>query len=177
MNPLAFLLEQIQETDAWQENIDLKRNEFLHQAGRINTNLYFVVSGSLRVYINEAEEEHTIRFGYENSFFGALDSFITNEPSVYTIQALRQSTVKVISKDRFMELVNQSEQNLQMWHQVLSQLVYSQMERELDLLTSSPEQRYERVLKRSPQLFQEVPHKYIASYLRMTPETLSRIKK
>ncbi len=51
------------------------------------------------------------------------------------------------------------------------------MEREQDLLINSPEERYRRVLKRSPQLFQEVPHKYIAAYLRMPPETLSRVKK
>ena len=51
------------------------------------------------------------------------------------------------------------------------------MERERDILTSSPLERYNRVLKRSPLLFQEIPNKYIADYLRMTPETLSRIKK
>jgi hypothetical protein len=55
--------------------------------------------------------------------------------------------------------------------------VLQQMERERDILTSSPLERYKRVLERSPQLFQEIPNKYIASYLRMTPETLSRIKK
>jgi len=177
MNPLAHLLEEIENRNAWQETIILNRNEFLHQAGKVNTNLYFVFSGSLRVFINDDGQEHTIRFGYENSFFGALDSFISNEPSVYSIQALRKAELSVISKVAFMDMIHASEKNLQQWHQVLSQLVYSQMERELDLLTSSPEQRYERVLKRSPQLFQEVPHKYIASYLRMTPETLSRIKK
>ncbi len=57
------------------------------------------------------------------------------------------------------------------------QLIYEQLEREKDILIHSPRKRYERVLKRSPQLFQEIPHKYIASYLRMSPETLSRIKK
>ena len=56
-------------------------------------------------------------------------------------------------------------------------LIYTQLEREKDILISSPHTRYERVLKRSPQVFQYVPHKYIASYLRMSPETLSRLKK
>jgi CRP-like cAMP-binding protein len=51
------------------------------------------------------------------------------------------------------------------------------MERENDLIIYSPQKRVERVFKRSPQLFQEIPQKYIASYLRMTPETLSRILK
>ncbi len=48
-------------------------------------------------------------------------------------------------------------------------------EREIDLLTQSPQERIERIRKRSPQVFQEIPHKYIASYLRMSPETLSRL--
>ena len=60
---------------------------------------------------------------------------------------------------------------------MLESLFLDQFEREIDLLTASPEERYLRVLKRSPKVFQEVPHKYIAEYLRMTPETLSRIKK
>lgn len=56
-------------------------------------------------------------------------------------------------------------------------LLNSMLEREIDLLTSSPFERYNRILERSPQVFQEIPLKYIASYLRMTPETLSRLRK
>jgi CRP/FNR family transcriptional regulator, anaerobic regulatory protein len=58
----------------------------------------------------------------------------------------------------------------------MESLIVQQIEREVDLLTASPTERLARVLKRSPNLFQEVPLKYIASYLRMTPETLSRIR-
>jgi hypothetical protein len=58
----------------------------------------------------------------------------------------------------------------------LEDLVLQQLEREKDLLINAPAERYERVLKRSPKLFQEVPNKYIANYLRMSPETLSRLK-
>ncbi len=56
-------------------------------------------------------------------------------------------------------------------------LTLQQLEREIDILTKSPKERYERVLRRSPQLFQEIPNKHIANYLRMSPETLSRLKK
>ena len=76
-----------------------------------------------------------------------------------------------------MEFMQSSPENSTTWQLMLEQLVLQQMERERDILTVSPLERYKRVLKRSPQLFQEIPHKYIASYLRMTPETLSRIKK
>lgn len=176
MNPLQALLVKIDEANLWQEDLELKRHEFLNRKGQINTDLYFVLSGSLRVYIVDKEEEHTIRFGYKNSFFGALDSFISEQPSTYYIQTIKKTTVKVISKFDFMELVRSSKENQTLWEAVLGLLVTQQMERELDLLTASPQERYQRVLARSPQLFQEIPSKYIASYLRMTPETLSRIR-
>ena len=60
---------------------------------------------------------------------------------------------------------------------VTERALLGRIEREIDLLTPSPKERYARLLKRSPHVFQLFPHKYIASYLRMTPETLSRLKK
>jgi len=176
MNPLAHLLNQIEEKDLWQETRIVTRNEYLSVKGKINTDLYYVSEGSLRIYVTDDAEEHTIRFGYKNSFLGALDSFITDQPTAYYIQALKRTELKVLSKDTFVNLVNATPENLKAWQQIMGQLIFQQMERELDLLTSSPQERYNRVLKRSPQLFQEIPNKYIASYLRMTPETLSRIK-
>ena len=83
----------------------------------------------------------------------------------------------MIKKATFMNLIESSDENIKVWHIILGDLIFQQMERERDILTSSPLERYKRVLARSPQLFQEIPNKYIASYLRMTPETLSRIKK
>ncbi|MFT6167816.1 MAG: hypothetical protein ACJAV5_001078 [Vicingaceae bacterium] len=76
-----------------------------------------------------------------------------------------------------MNFIESSEENTKVWNSMLGDLIFQQMERERDILTASPLNRYKRVLARSPQLFQEIPNKYIASYLRMTPETLSRIKK
>ena len=89
---------------------------------------------------------------------------------------MKKTAVKVISKkqvDAFLE----DDANRQFWINTLENLVLQQMEREVDILTTSPKDRYQRVLKRSPQLFQEVPNRYIANYLRMSPETLSRLKK
>jgi CRP-like cAMP-binding protein len=76
-----------------------------------------------------------------------------------------------------MSLIENNRDLTKAWNQLLVELIQQQMEREKDLLTAAPSERYKRVLERSPQLFQEIPTKYIASYLRMTPETLSRIKK
>lgn len=106
-----------------------------------------------------------------------MDCFISEQPSDLYIQAIKKTELKVIKKTTFMNLVESSEENKKIWHLILGDLIFQQMERERDILTSSPIKWYKRVLSRSPQLFQEIPNKYIASYLRMTPETLSRIKK
>ncbi len=161
----------------WLKDITLKRNEFLKVKGSTDLHLYYVESGSLRVFMEDEYEEHTIRFGYKNSFIAALDSFISEKPSDLYIQAIKKCELKVIHKNVFMDFIGSTTENLSLWHKILAQLIFQQMEREVDILTQSPTERYRRVLQRSPQLFQEVPHKYIASYLRMTPETLSRIKK
>ncbi|MDO6803654.1 cyclic nucleotide-binding domain-containing protein [Wenyingzhuangia sp. 1_MG-2023] len=177
MNSISNLVEKIHHKNIWDKEIDLERNEYLKVKGSIDTNIYFVKSGSLRIFLLDEFEEHTIRFGYKNNLIASLDSFITEKSSDFYIQALKKTTVKTIKKKDFMAFIESSIENKKMWFSMLENLILEQMERERDLLTISPVERYNRVLKRSPQLFQEIPNKYIASYLRMTPETLSRIKK
>jgi len=177
MNPISTIIQKIDQQDLWDKTMELNRKEFLKVKGSIDTNLYLVVDGSLRIYVLDEYEENIIRFGYKGNFIAALDSFITEKPSDFYIQAIKKTTLKVIKKTTFMNLIASSEENTKVWQTILGALVVQQIERERDILTSSPLERYKRVLARSPQLFQEIPNKYIASYLRMTPETLSRIKK
>jgi len=92
------------------------------------------------------------------------------------MEAIRKTTVRLISKEKLMELVTESEESLIGYSSFLEMVISQQIEREIDLLTISPTDRLRRVLERSPNLFQQIPLKYIASYLRMKPETLSRIR-
>jgi len=171
-----MILELLQTQLSWQTR-ELKRNEFLKTSGTIDTNIYFVEEGSVRIFIEDEHEERIIRFGYQGNIIVSLDSFLSGKPSEFYIQAIKASTVKVASKKDFYEFINSNSENLKLWNSILEDLVLQQIEREKDLLYSSPKIRYERVLKRSPKLFQEIPNKYIANYLRMSPETLSRLKK
>lgn len=164
-------------TDLYQKTVTIERNQFLKVKGSIDTNIYFVESGSLRIFILDDCEEQIIRFGYSNDLIVSLDSFLTEKPSDFYIQAIKKTIVKVIPKSSFVAFISQSEENKSMWIKLLEDLVVQQLEREKDLLTNSPKERYHRVLKRSPKLFQEIPNKHIANYLRMSPETLSRLKK
>lgn len=177
MNPIQELYNKIESKNLWSKSIHLKRNEFLKLADTTDTQIYYIVSGSLKVSIVSEAEEQIIRFAYQDNFITALDSFITEKPSPFVIQAIKKTEIKVISKPIYLELIHKSEENKKLWDTLLEQLILQQLEREIDILTINPQARYQRVLARSPQLFQEIPHKYIASYLRMTPETLSRLKK
>ena len=181
---------------SWHKKVSLKRGDFLKLPDTTDTNLYYVTSGCLRAYIDNEQGEQTIRFGYTGNFFAALDSFISEQHSPMALQALRKSEVLVIKKQDFLDFISfdtdvsgeakpslpastkeKAMPNRDLWSQLQTNLIYGLLERELDLLTTSPQERYQRVLKRSPHLFQLVPAKYIANYLRMSPETLSRLRK
>ena len=152
------------------------KGEYLIKEGQVEQSIYFIEEGAVRVFHVTEFEEQTIRFGYEGSIITSLASFITGKPSEFYIEALRKTTVKIIQKQLLFEIVNESTETLLQYNKLLERLIVQQMEREIDLLTESPTKRLQRVLARSPNLFQEIPLKYIASYLRMTPETLSRIR-
>ena len=159
-----------------EKTITIDRNEFLKIKGSIDTNIYYVESGSLRIFILDDYEEQTIRFGYKDNIIVSLDSFFAGKPSDLFIQAIKKTVIKVVTKqqiDKFLE----TESNRNLWTKILENLIIQQMEREIDILTNSPKERYVRVLRRSPQLFQEIPKRHIANYLRMSAETLSRLKK
>lgn len=158
------------------KEITIDRNEFLKIKGSIDTNLYYIVSGSLRIFVLDDYVEQTIRFGYKENLIVSLDSFLTGSPSNLYIQAIKKTVVKVVTKEQI-NIFLEKENNQNLWTKILENLVVQQMEREIDILTNSPKERYERVLKRSPQLFQEIPNRHIANYLRMSAETLSRLKK
>lgn len=171
------LLQQFPIPQFFSRQLILARNEFLTKPGQKDDRIFFIEKGSLRVFIQDGEEERIIRFGYRDNILVALDAFLSDQPTDFYIQAIKKSVVHIASKEQFMALIRTGNGYLREWNRILEDLVLQQMNREKDLLIQSPKARYERVLLRSPQLFQEIPHKYIANYLRMTPETLSRLKK
>lgn len=171
------IIQTLLDSNLFQTKKIIQRYEFLKLSGSIDTNIYFIEKGSVRIFVNDDKEERIVRFGYEENIIVSLDSFLSGKPSEFYIQAIKKTIVRVASRKDFNEFIQFSEENLKLWNSILEDLVLQQIEREKDLLTNSPKIRYERVLKRSPKLFQEIPNKYIANYLRMSPETLSRLKK
>lgn len=157
------------------KTIVLKRHQLLQNPGVVDQNLYLIQEGAVRVYIMLGEVEQNIRFGYTGNVLVLLDSFLSDKPTGFFVQAIRKTKVSCLSPAAFKAHL-QSSLNTRWWQHILEDLVLQQMNREVDLLIESPMERYSRVLARSPQLFQEIPNKHIANYLRMSPETFSRLK-
>lgn len=154
-----------------------KKGVILTSIGKIEQYIFLIHAGAVRAYFSEDGIEHTVRLGYVGNIITSLESFLSGKPSEIAIETIRSSEIQVISKTDFLNFVNASIENQQAYMQLLESLIQQQLAREIDILTSSPVERLNRVLLRSPSLFQEVPLKYIAAYLRMAPETLSRIRK
>jgi CRP-like cAMP-binding protein len=160
----------------WNKKIELSRNDFLIQKGQVETKLYFVWSGTMRIYFPNEEDEICVGFAYTDNMICSYPSFIKNAPSDYFIQALSKCELFAITKEDFYSLFDRFPMIERTWRRMEEEALVGKIEREVELLTFTPEERYNRLLKRSPHIFQLIPKKYIASYLRMTPETMSRIR-
>ena len=136
-----------------EKKITIERNQYLKVSGSIDRNLYYIESGSVRIFVIDEDEEQIIRFGYKDNLIVALDSFLTGRPSELFIQAIKKTTIKIVTKHEFDKFI-ETDPHHKLWASILENLVIQQFEREIDILTNSPKDRYERVLKRSPQLFQ-----------------------
>lgn len=159
----------------WRELKEIKRNGFLIKKDQTETNLYFVLSGTMRIYFPHQDEEICVGFAYEDNLICSYPSFIRDQPSNYFVQALTATKVAAISKYDFYALFDRYPKLERAWRLLEEDALIGKIERETEMLTYTPEERLQRLVDRSPHIFQKIPRKYIASYLRMKPETLSRI--
>lgn len=103
-------------------------------------------------------------------------SFVKQEPSLLSMQAIKKVKAYRIGRDSLEKLIENPE-FLQIKTQILENLLLEKMHREAQILTQSPEEIYRQLLEKDPKLIQNVPLKYIASYIGVTPQALSRIRK
>jgi len=156
----------------------LRKKQYLQQEGDPAKYTAFVSKGALRSYtIDDRGNEHIIQFAVEGWYIGDLYSFITGEPATYTIDAIEDSELLLISKqaqEEIMRLVPLYEKFLYLQMQG----AYVALQRRLTAMISmSTEEKYTRLIQTYPDIVQRVPQHMIASYLGLTPETLSRTRK
>ncbi|MGZ8504533.1 MAG: Crp/Fnr family transcriptional regulator [Chitinophagaceae bacterium] len=156
----------------------LRKKQYLLQEGDICKMVAFVEKGAMRLYrVNEDGSEHIVLFSLEGSFITDLYSFLTKEVSTYNIDAIEDCELIIITNSSSEELRKRSPKYQEFIFQQTTES-YIQLERRITSITSlSLEERYKELIADHPDLIQRIPQHMIASYMGLTPETLSRIRK
>jgi CRP-like cAMP-binding protein len=155
-----------------------KRNDLLVHEGELAPAIFFVEIGSLRLFYNdENDNERTCDFIFENEFVSDLQSFSKKTPAACFIKALEPTVCYVITSADFLELLEYSLATKAFYSIIVEQIAAEGIMRTKSLQSSSPEKMFVALLEHRPNIFQRVPQRYIAQYLGIAPESLSRIKK
>lgn len=187
MNTLRTYIEQITTIDDrdWEFfSSKLTKREFskktkLLNLGETENYISFIEDGIIRLLIPNEDEEKEITFGFsfENEFISAYDSFLTQTPSLYELETLTKTTIWSISYKDLQEVYSSTQIGNLIGRFYSERLYLIKSKREQSLLNHSAEKRYLNLFKERPKLIQKIPLKFIASYIGVTPQALSRIRK
>jgi CRP-like cAMP-binding protein len=158
--------------------VSVKRNEILLQAGDVSHYMNFVTQGCLRIYFIKIDGQDVTRYlAFENVFATGLASFISQVPSLEYIQAMEHSTILRIARKDFyylLEVIPAWEKFFRKYLEHAYIMTLNIYQREV---TKDAEERYKELMSKHPTIVQRLPNKVVASYLNMSPETLSRMKR
>ena len=154
----------------------IEKEVIILEEGKICKHLYFLESGLFRFYINKDGNHITKFFTDAPYFFTSQASFNAQKPAFENIQAIEKSTVWQISYAKTNELYK-SKSWAEFARKITQEVQFFTEEILLELQTETAEVRYEKMLEISPNLLQRIPLKYLASYLGIAPQSLSRIRK
>ena len=159
----------------WQP-VSYKRKTILTAAGEVERQLYFVLEGVQRAFfLDDDHPEATIVFTYAGSFSGVADSFLTETPSRYFFETLTTSSMLRTTFRQVNALMDQHHGIERLIRLAVSHSLRGVLERQTELISFSAEEKFRKLLQRSPHVLQMIPHKYLASYLGIDPSTFSKL--
>jgi CRP-like cAMP-binding protein len=160
------------------EVINLKKKDFLLHEGKICKNKYFILDGLVRLFELSVNGNETItQFGIENWWITNLDSFINETPSRTSIQALEKTVVLSINKKNLEDLFLSIPKLERAFRMITENMLIAHQRKDEVYMKKTSKERYYSLVKTIPNFAQRVPQYMIASYLNITPEYLSEIRK
>lgn len=155
----------------------LDAGAYFLEEGKVCRHVAYIQKGLLRYFINQDGNERTMYFSSENEFASYYPSFLSGHPSDKYIQALEPTELLVITRERLQYFYRNIREGEKFGRVAIEQVFLSAI-RQLDsFYTDTPEQRYRQFLESYPGLAQRIPQYYIASYVGIKPQSLSRIRK
>lgn len=158
------------------EYAEYNKGESILKQGEVENYVYILVKGAVRFFIPQDESDTTFGFAFEGHFFSAYDSFIFRSPCAYQIETLTDVKLYRMTHENLNNLFDNISEGNSIGRKMAETFFVGKQKRELSLLTKTAEERYYSLFKNQPQLIKEIPLKYIASYIGITPQGLSRIR-
>jgi CRP/FNR family transcriptional regulator, anaerobic regulatory protein len=156
---------------------NFKKKDFLLQQGQICQEISFINSGSLRLFYDVEGVENTVQFFFASRWYTDYDNFLTGNPTIENLQALESCEIIQFKKSDLYDLYL----NYPVFERVgriLAENAFLSLSQLNKMLTNEePQQRYLSLLSQRPEVVKNIPQHYIASYLGIKPESLSRIRK
>ena len=155
-----------------------KKTIFL-KINQIENHISFIESGVVRLFIpkENPEKEITFGFSFKDQFVSAYDSFLTQKPSLYQLQTLTETSILSITYKDLQAVYKTTQIGDLIGRLTAERLFLIKSKREQNLLNLSAEERYLKLFKERPELLKVIPLKYISSYIGVTAQALSRIRK
>ncbi len=159
------------------ETRKLKKNDYFVREGEIARYISFTQNGYLRVLYNHDGNEITRDISPLHTFVTALPSYVSQTPSYEIIQAITDCELLVIYRDHLESLYDKYNNWQRVGRRVIEEMFVQTQSRIYAFITQPAELRYKEMMKQFPDIFQHVPLQYIASYLGITSQSLSRLRR
>ena len=156
--------------------VTFKKKEFLIKEGKICNFIGIVETGIIKSFMQKEGIDYNNGFYMPNQFFSAFSSFTKQRPAVSSLQAMRETRVRIISFDQLNQLYEDSALWYKFGKYIAEDFYYRKCNRETSLLQETAIERFDSFIKTHPNIEQLIPQYEIAYYLNIKPESLSRLK-
>jgi CRP-like cAMP-binding protein len=175
LHPLSA--EEWNEINSYFKEVKFDKGVIITKEGQVENYLYFTVKGGTRAFYLKEGEEHCIDFRFENEFTGSYISFLQQQPSRLYVQTLEPTTLYAISHSSLQKLYDEYKIGEKLGRLSAEKLLIKYQVRQATLLLDTATERFHNLSNNKKNWIQRVPQKYLASYLNITPEYYSRLKK
>lgn len=148
----------------------------LLEAGKISQYFYYIKQGCVRLWFNQDGKDITLQFFFEGEGVASIESFMQNTPSLFSIETIEPTTIWIYKKVDVLQVMKERPVLKDKIHELLVSRLTNYIHLFLSRIKDTPQQRYENLIKEKPEIIKRVAQHYIASYLGITPVSLSRIR-
>lgn len=171
-----FAKEVLEQFNDLIEPIEVPAKTVLLQEGELAKYLYFIRKGCLRLCFNHNGKDITFQFFFEEESVASIESFRSNIPSKFSLESIEACSLWRVSKSDIQIIMDQNETFKKMMEEILVERLISYQTLFLSRIKNSPQERYLELIENQPDVIKRVPQHFIASYLGITPVSLSRIR-